>query len=89
MKNTTKYTSSRPANYTNAPIEDRVQNLFCGSESYFTDAEAREVLSAIVSEVAHITAVRNCPNQGFTRLAIYGFKLASEPFITWANGEPL
>jgi len=85
------YASFKPMRHTAAPIENRMANIYAGSESYFTDAEARAALPEITATFNHIVALRNNPSQGFTRISACNFSADSRLAngITWVNGGPL
>lgn len=84
-----KYSGFSPMSHTQAPIENRMSNVFDGGESYFTDDEARAVLPELQANFVNVVAVRNCPGTGFTRLAAFNVRFEFYPNGTRFIGEPL
>jgi hypothetical protein len=85
------YSTYQPMRHTAAPLANRMSNVYAGSESYFTDDEARAVLPEITATFNHIVALRNNPSKGFTRIAACNFPASSSLAngITWVNGSAL
>jgi hypothetical protein len=77
------------AGHTQASMEARIAYIEQGHESHFTDAEARQALPALVARFVNVTAVRDCPNRGYTRLSAHNVVFTTIENGVRFVGEPL
>jgi hypothetical protein len=77
------------AGHTQATIEARIAYIEQGHESYFTDAEARQVLPGISARFVNVIAVRECPNRGYTRLSAHNVVFTTRENGVRFVGDPL
>jgi hypothetical protein len=78
-----------PAGYTQASIEARIAYIEQGHESFFTDAEARQVLPGLSPRFVNVVVVRECPHRGYTRISAHNVVFTTRENGVLFVGDPL
>lgn len=66
-----KYSGYKPMGHSLAEYENKMSNIYAGSESFFTVSEAKNAISELESDttIKRITVIENCPHIGYTRIS--------------------